>query len=453
MVDTSPDPAQSVPAFQKWLGRIMQAVRLLFLLMIVGALAYWGFHRSRLQAELSRLRSEGMPTNIVELETFYKVSPGMTDSTALWTAAVEAVQQANLSIRGKDLPVIGANELTIPPLGEPWNELDAARDLMQELALAFHKIHAAADAGGQVRFPIQFSGLEPSIFPEVQALRQVARLLCLDAQVAARDGDCHRAIQDLQIILNMPSLLQNEPLLIPQLVRIAFQAMGLHHLQQVLPICSVDDATLQSLQTVIATPDYLAGMIRSLQGERALGLSMSDQIPLGPLIVFGKLSLLRVYQEGLTVMTQSRPVQLAWAEKMKKRDVLQSGIHNPGEVWVSLLRPAIEAMIKSSTRAAARQRCAVIALAAQRYYLRHHQWPASLTAIAPDLIGTMSHSAEWLQDPYDGNPLRYKNEPERILIYSISEDQQDNGGAIDPDDTNTRPPDIGFAIHKSSMSE
>jgi len=453
MNEPSP-PAQSTHSPRRWLRRILLGISLLLFLIVVVGVAYWGLHQSRLNSELQYLRLQGMPTSIVELEDFYQIPSGVFDSTPLWTAAAKAVEQANLPVRGKDLPIIGAKNPPIPPPGEPWIELDAARILMQELDPVFQDIRTAAKAGGQARFPVQFSVKDPSLFPEVQALRQVVRLLCLDAHVAARDGDCERAFEDVRIVLKLPSVLQNEPLSIQQLIRIAIQAMGLGHLPKLLSSCAWDDVHLQLLQKEIAASDYQAGVIHALQGERAYALSAFDQFPLGSLNAFGKLGLLHRFELGLDALAQPWPEPLDRIEEMQRQDILDkhSGKRGLGMLGLLLSESTIEPMVKSGARAVARQRCAIIMLAVQRHHLRHGQWPASVAAIDSDLFGMTPLPAEWLLDPCDGTPLKFKETADLILIYSTGEDRQGNGGDIDLDDTSTtRPADTGYAIRKSAI--
>jgi len=70
-------------------------------------------------------------------------------------------------------------------------------------------------------------------------------------------------------------------------------------------------------------------------------------------------------------------------------------------------------------------RCAIVALAAERYRLQHGAWPPSLAALAPTLITSVPI------DPMDGMPLRYRRLPDGVVIYSIGSDRVDNGGNIE----------------------
>jgi len=70
-------------------------------------------------------------------------------------------------------------------------------------------------------------------------------------------------------------------------------------------------------------------------------------------------------------------------------------------------------------------RCAIVALAAERYRLKHGSWPPSIAALAPTLITSVP------VDPMDGMPLRYRRLPDGVVIYSIGSDRVDNGGNIE----------------------
>jgi hypothetical protein len=54
-----------------------------------------------------------------------------------------------------------------------------------------------------------------------------------------------------------------------------------------------------------------------------------------------------------------------------------------------------------------------------RYRQTHGEFPPTLEAL----------ELEPLTDPYDGKPLRYRPESQGFIVYSVDEDQEDNGGA------------------------
>ncbi len=70
-------------------------------------------------------------------------------------------------------------------------------------------------------------------------------------------------------------------------------------------------------------------------------------------------------------------------------------------------------------------RCAVAALAVERYRLAHHAWPDSLN----DLVQAKLLTAVPV-DPYDGKALRYRAMPDGVVVYSIGPDGRGNGEGL-----------------------
>ena len=88
-----------------------------------------------------------------------------------------------------------------------------------------------------------------------------------------------------------------------------------------------------------------------------------------------------------------------------------------------------------------------MAIAAQRYRLKHDRFPTSLAEIDDTLLGVSSNRAAQLTDPFNGNPLRYKMEDTRIVIYSVGRNEKDDGGDVDFDQP-PPPLDFGFTLKR-----
>jgi hypothetical protein len=82
-------------------------------------------------------------------------------------------------------------------------------------------------------------------------------------------------------------------------------------------------------------------------------------------------------------------------------------------------------------RGHARLRCALVALAAERYRRQDGAWPQSLAELVPHYLTAVP------LDPVDGEPLRYRRTDTGAVIYSVGEDGHGDGG--DP----ARPPKGG----------
>ena len=84
-------------------------------------------------------------------------------------------------------------------------------------------------------------------------------------------------------------------------------------------------------------------------------------------------------------------------------------------------------------------RCAIVALAAERYRIAHGHWPESLTLLVPEFLAKVP------LDPYDANPLRYRRLADGVVIYSIGKNEKDDGGKFDRQNLRESP-DIGFQL-------
>src|SRR5206468_3978266 len=80
-------------------------------------------------------------------------------------------------------------------------------------------------------------------------------------------------------------------------------------------------------------------------------------------------------------------------------------------------------------------RAAAVALAVERFRQRQGRWPADLNELLPALLPRVPN------DPFDGNPIRYRQLSDGVVIYSIGSDGLDNGGVSEG--TTSRGPDIG----------
>jgi hypothetical protein len=86
-------------------------------------------------------------------------------------------------------------------------------------------------------------------------------------------------------------------------------------------------------------------------------------------------------------------------------------------------------------------RCALSAVAVERYRQERRRWPASLDAVV---------EAGFLKavpiDPYDGKPLRFRALADGVFIYSAGADRIDNSGVLNRANPVAAGADIGFEL-------
>lgn len=96
----------------------------------------------------------------------------------------------------------------------------------------------------------------------------------------------------------------------------------------------------------------------------------------------------------------------------------------------SLLSEGVDSLAKLFGRIIKVETARQLTLAAislKRYHLKHAAYPQSLAALVPELLRDVPH------DPIDGQPLRYRLNPDgTYLLYSIGDDGKDDGGDPNP---------------------
>ena len=66
--------------------------------------------------------------------------------------------------------------------------------------------------------------------------------------------------------------------------------------------------------------------------------------------------------------------------------------------------------------------------------------PSSIEELVPDYLQAVP------SDPFNGEPMRFVVTDDGIVIYSVGEDGEDDGGVVALQETRPRLPDVGFRL-------
>jgi hypothetical protein len=110
------------------------------------------------------------------------------------------------------------------------------------------------------------------------------------------------------------------------------------------------------------------------------------------------------------------------------------------DVIIALLMPAFLKVGEAYRRDQAYLRCAIVAVAAERYRRDYGKWPTKIDELAPEYLKAVP------TDPYDGQPLRYKRLEDGAVVYSVGPDKQDDGGARNRHNTLAKGIDYPFRL-------
>jgi hypothetical protein len=84
-------------------------------------------------------------------------------------------------------------------------------------------------------------------------------------------------------------------------------------------------------------------------------------------------------------------------------------------------------------------------VAAERHRLAFGTIPRSLAELDPRFATGLT------PDPYTGAPIRFQPLPDRLVIYSVGVDREDDGGKLDPKNRPTPGTDQGWTLWTTSQ--
>ncbi len=278
-----------------------------------------------------------------------------------------------------------------------------------------------------------------TLVPHVGEVREVVRLLVLDAHWRALNGHLDGALLSCRAALNASRSIGDEPLTISQLTRGGCASQTVHALEQVLAQGEASAKALEKLQQSLAEEaeeplELIAArsdrvifyqffeVVRAGRFDRAsYGLKNSVLGGTGDnLLDRGKAraceaAYLRYYNQVVEAVKLPTEAQKAALDNVREPDLplpklleaLSRGTGEKGWGWIA----------RRFHLATAELRCATAALAAERYRLANGDWPKDLDALVPKYLPAVP------VDPFDGQPLRFNHVPEGFTIFSVGSDE------------------------------
>jgi len=406
----------------------------------------------RAETELAKIRERGQPASADEMNAFYEAPPASQDCTRIWIAALQPLDGPAYALAVQNLPIVGTGP-DVPPPGVPWPQQAAVEQFLEQYKASMEQLHEAADRGGAARYDLDFNDGIAMMLGNVQSARSGTRMLALEAHVRAHRGDAAGAADSLDAMFKLGVSLENEPILISQLVKIALDGVAREQLQGLLPHVEFADEDLHRLRADLQHIDYDRALHRALLGERVFGVTtMENPGELGA--EFGGNPAWRITQgEDLATyltfmgrMTDAaeKPWPAVREEAAAVNDEVKSliggGLGRFRYAMTANLLPAIEATLTAVARGGSQIDAADAALAVELFRRQNGRLPTDLNELVPEFL------QEVPLDRVDGQPLRYVVREGECVIYSLGERGVDNGGAIDFVPNAGAPPDWGFRL-------
>ena len=415
------------------------------LAFLVGSVAIYTIRSgSEVEAELVAIKKRSLPSSPVELDTWYKRVPAENNAALIYQRAYSLHVEP-----GRDNPQEIGKELKV---GDPLPEelRTAAENYLKDNAETLDQIHAAALLK-EGRFPIDLTKGFSALLPHLAPMKRMGILMKWQVIYQSAQGKREDAVQGLEDAFAMAAILEEEPLFLSALVRIAMTAMIVPAMERVLTEHSLTEAELQRLESIVerALQSGRKSMLRGMVGERAVGLSAFDMkartvfnlgggggspsaADLGMEALFDarralgmhnqdRMFYLQRMRESEAALTNDYPEMLRAGEEVTMR--LEEGIkaHRFRYIISGMLLPALSKGAQKEALLAAQLRCVRAALAIDRFRLKHGRLPAPKELVPEYLV-------EWPKDTVNGEPIQYEQLPIGFELISLGATELKNKG-------------------------
>jgi hypothetical protein len=292
------------------------------------------------------------------------------------------------------------------------------------------------------------------------AARRVSLLLWFDAYDAIQHEDLATALGSIQACIHAGRAVGDEPSLTAQWGRLGAVNNAIRAIERVLAQSqpAVDD--LRVLQEMLEAETRHPGMQIALRGERNYADELMEQLKSGELERFlgADVSRYDLVESGSWLGSIERWLKMGWYlenharihEELNRLNATlqrpleeqhqailaqeQEHIRNVNGEWGDWSRyrglfmytylSTVFRTLGGQVRMQAELRCAITALAAERYRRQHGRWPESIEQLVPALLTSVPI------DPFTSAPLRFRREPGGLAIYSVGSDGIDDNGQL-----------------------
>jgi hypothetical protein len=431
---------------------------IILLIAGAGAFAYYRLsQKSELQARIDAIRAAGYPVTCSELDKWYSIPENVENAAYTITDAFSYYKQWDKD-KSKPLPVIGKAKL--PPRTEPLpNEM---KTLIAQYIFDNNEALKLLHAGALIehsRYPIDLSAGFETLMPNLSEIRTGVYLLKLEAILHAENGDSDSAVHSAKSCFGIARSLAKEPLTISQLVRAACQSVAATTIEYCINRLELTDEQLIELIESVDNSERISDMSCALVGERCMGISffkapgsvnpdLINGIPFRPILELYKVVGLADADANIYLDLMDGYIKIAQLppdKRLKAAEAIDARLQSISQVHLLLhtMMPALLRITNIDIRNIAQLRTARVGLAIERYRLAAGRLPDTLADLVPAYLDTVP------TDPFDGNDLRYKKLKVGFIVYSIGEDQIDDGGKEKEQRTKESPNwDVTFIVKR-----
>ncbi len=388
--------------------------------------------------------------------------PRLRDSENSAIVVIRAIGLIPPNWPAEDLYPLLENQTPTRVLDE--NQLKRLREELAKARPALTVARTLADMP-HGRHPIRYKpDVLSTLLPTVQDSRRVYSLLAYDALGRAQEGDLEGAFVSCRAMLNTGRSTGEEPLIICHLVRIASVADAVRTLERILAQGEVAEPSLAAMQRLFEEEETQPLLLISARGERGALPHMLNALEKGDMTIDqalaaisssrgDKATMLQVFTYkfvpgrvrgdfGHLMRLENRWVECARLPVERQLAAVKELEREEAELplLARSMAPSFGKITQAFLRRHASLRCAIAALAGERFRLTHGRWPDSLEQLVPGFLPKAP------LDPFDGKLLRFRRTEDGVVIYSVGPDGQDNEALLERQSVSRKAADIGFQL-------
>ena len=385
------------------------------------------------------------PQTLEELNTWYVESPTGSNAATYYLKAFDALKITDADPKALNLPLIGKSQLPSPEKRLPAAMAVAVGAFVERNKSAFPLLAQGANFA-QSRYPMDFTKHPYIPLPHLGNIKLSAEVLELYGISKALTGRGDLAGESVLTGLALGRSLEAEPLYISQQVRVSCTVVTVENLEQALNRVLLPPDTLDQLYDCLSqyaeSEAKGIGFTRATVAERILAQANFDVLPERQVEIMMTIEPKPRYTNTLQLLEKNRSADLNFI-KNTFDEVLASRQQDFSQRLVVnriFERRAAEAVNKEfvisafelngTTNVASREarsltylRLGQTAVALERYRAFHdNQYPDSLLQLTPTYLQSIP------EDPFDGQPLRFRRTANGYILYSVGYDLDDDSG-------------------------
>lgn len=336
-----------------------------------------------------------------------------------------------------------------------------SQELSDELEKVSEAVLAARRLAEMPRGRYEVVWSNPAIFtplPHLDDIREVSRLLWLDAVRSTQRGDIGGALTSCRALLNTGRSVGDEPAEVSQILRMACRHPTVKSLERTLGQGRASEAPLAAVQRLLEDEVEQPLLLIAARGERGTWHQFLEVLKAGEFDRDAQGWLRTRRSKELDDLLDKKRAHASHGACLKcltecveiRKLPLQQQFDRPPRRSMPRLEDfstvfdgpcyfEIDPLVAYSNRLAL-LRCSITAVAVERYRLGRDCWPDRLEDLVPRYLRRIP------TDPFDGQPLRYKRLDDGVVTYSVGADRKDDSGRLERIKIKEPDTDVGFQL-------